>query len=212
MLGKVFQCWCAEGGTGESTGTTAADKIKAHIARKPRAWNLGTHCRKAELARETAKRVPGVLSGVCNIVIPLGVAGSSAQNGSALRREFSGGSYGAKRQPMASPSDGSLSSGGLDQGSDAPTRDYEREVSDSRRGETLRVLIQMRQFSPAMGLATSMGVVDHGEMDFLYFRLQKTLVKVSTLVLVFKMQKKLSVFLTWRCVGSETPPNSGPVE
>lgn len=33
---------------------------------------------------------------------------------------------------MASPSDGSLSSGGLDQGSDAPTRDYEREVSDSR--------------------------------------------------------------------------------
>lgn len=31
---------------------------------------------------------------------------------------------------MASPSDGSLSSGGLDQGSDAPTRDYEREVSD----------------------------------------------------------------------------------
>lgn len=55
--------------------------------------------------------------------------GSSAQNGSALRREFSGGSYGAKRQPMASPSDGSLSSGGLDQGSDAPARDYEREVS-----------------------------------------------------------------------------------
>uniref|UniRef100_A0A8C3HCW2 Serine/threonine-protein kinase MRCK alpha n=3 Tax=Emydidae TaxID=8476 RepID=A0A8C3HCW2_CHRPI len=54
-------------------------------------------------------------------------ARSSAQNGSALRREFSGGSYGAKRQPMASPSDGSLSSGGLDQGSDVPTRDYERE-------------------------------------------------------------------------------------
>uniref|UniRef100_A0A8C5X8Y9 Serine/threonine-protein kinase MRCK alpha n=1 Tax=Malurus cyaneus samueli TaxID=2593467 RepID=A0A8C5X8Y9_9PASS len=60
-------------------------------------------------------------------------ARSSAQNGSALRREFSGGSYGAKRQPMASPSDGSLSSGGLDQGSDAPTRDYEREVSDSTK-------------------------------------------------------------------------------
>uniref|UniRef100_A0A8C0C0M3 Serine/threonine-protein kinase MRCK alpha n=1 Tax=Buteo japonicus TaxID=224669 RepID=A0A8C0C0M3_9AVES len=60
-------------------------------------------------------------------------ARSSAQNGSALRREFSGGSYGAKRQPMASPSDGSLSSGGLDQGSDAPTRDYEREVSDRRK-------------------------------------------------------------------------------
>ncbi|NXO99983.1 MRCKA kinase, partial [Certhia brachydactyla] len=63
-------------------------------------------------------------------------ARSSAQNGSALRREFSGGSYGAKRQPVASPSDGSLSSGGLDQGSDAPTRDYEREDSDSPRHST----------------------------------------------------------------------------
>ncbi|XP_064565589.1 serine/threonine-protein kinase MRCK alpha isoform X7 [Zonotrichia leucophrys gambelii] len=63
-------------------------------------------------------------------------ARSSAQNGSALRREFSGGSYGTKRQPMASPSDGSLSSGGLDQGSDAPTRDYEREDSDSPRHST----------------------------------------------------------------------------
>ncbi|KFV98379.1 Serine/threonine-protein kinase MRCK alpha, partial [Fulmarus glacialis] len=63
-------------------------------------------------------------------------ARSSAQNGSALRREFSGGSYGAKRQPMASPSDGSISSGGLDQGSDAPTRDYEREDSDSPRHST----------------------------------------------------------------------------
>lgn len=39
---------------------------------------------------------------------------------------------------MASPSDGSLSSGGLDQGSDAPTRDYEREVSDSRRRGNLK--------------------------------------------------------------------------
>ncbi|XP_061480990.1 serine/threonine-protein kinase MRCK alpha isoform X4 [Rhineura floridana] len=63
-------------------------------------------------------------------------ARSSAQNGSALRREFSGGSYGAKRQPIASPSDGSLSSGGLDQGSDAPARDYEREDSDSPRHST----------------------------------------------------------------------------
>ncbi|KFQ28201.1 Serine/threonine-protein kinase MRCK alpha, partial [Mesitornis unicolor] len=63
-------------------------------------------------------------------------ARSSAQNGSALRRELSGGSYVAKRQPMASPSDGSLSSGGLDQGSDAPTRDYEREDSDSPRHST----------------------------------------------------------------------------
>ncbi|XP_051470449.1 serine/threonine-protein kinase MRCK alpha isoform X16 [Apus apus] len=65
-----------------------------------------------------------------------GLAARSAQNGSALRREFSGGSYGAKRQPMASPSDGSLSSGGLDQGSQAPTRDYEREDSDSPRHST----------------------------------------------------------------------------
>ncbi|NXU54269.1 MRCKA kinase, partial [Turnix velox] len=63
-------------------------------------------------------------------------ARSSAQNGSALRRDFSAGSYGGKRQPMASPSDGSLSSGGLDQGSDAPTRDYEREDSDSPRHST----------------------------------------------------------------------------
>ncbi|KAM7172036.1 serine/threonine-protein kinase MRCK alpha isoform 3-T4 [Macrochelys suwanniensis] len=63
-------------------------------------------------------------------------ARSSAQNGSALRREFSGGSHGAKRQPMASPSDGSLSSGGLDQSSDVPTRDCEREDSDSPRHST----------------------------------------------------------------------------
>ncbi|NWX86006.1 MRCKA kinase, partial [Nothoprocta pentlandii] len=63
-------------------------------------------------------------------------ARSSAQNGSALRRELSGGSYGGKRQPMASPSDGSLSSGGLEQGSDAPARDYEREDSDSPRHST----------------------------------------------------------------------------
>ncbi|XP_069708803.1 serine/threonine-protein kinase MRCK alpha isoform X8 [Phaenicophaeus curvirostris] len=63
-------------------------------------------------------------------------ARSSAQNGSALRREFSGGSYRGKHQPKASPSDGSLSSGGLDQGSDAPTRDYEREDSDSPRHST----------------------------------------------------------------------------
>uniref|UniRef100_A0A8C5W7X0 Serine/threonine-protein kinase MRCK alpha n=1 Tax=Leptobrachium leishanense TaxID=445787 RepID=A0A8C5W7X0_9ANUR len=58
-----------------------------------------------------------------------GLGARTSQNGSALRRDPSGGSYGAKRQPMASPSDGSLSSGGHDQGSDAPARDYEREVS-----------------------------------------------------------------------------------
>ncbi|XP_074078940.1 serine/threonine-protein kinase MRCK alpha isoform X5 [Macrotis lagotis] len=61
---------------------------------------------------------------------------SSSQNGSALRREFSGGSYGTKRQPMTSPSDGSLSSGGMDQGSDVPARDYDREDSDSPRHST----------------------------------------------------------------------------
>lgn len=55
--------------------------------------------------------------------------GSSAQNGSALKREFSGGSYNTKRQPMPSPSEGSLSSGGMDQGSDAPARDYDGEVN-----------------------------------------------------------------------------------
>ncbi|XP_055993766.1 serine/threonine-protein kinase MRCK alpha isoform X16 [Sorex fumeus] len=61
---------------------------------------------------------------------------SSAQNGSALKREFSGGSYNAKRQPLPSPSEGSLSSGGMDQGSDAPARDYDGEDSDSPRHST----------------------------------------------------------------------------
>ncbi|XP_062066836.1 serine/threonine-protein kinase MRCK alpha isoform X3 [Lepus europaeus] len=63
-------------------------------------------------------------------------ARSSAQNGSALKREFSGGSYSAKRQPMPSPSEGSLSSGGMDQGSDTPARDYDGEDSDSPRHST----------------------------------------------------------------------------
>ncbi|XP_005349031.1 serine/threonine-protein kinase MRCK alpha isoform X15 [Microtus ochrogaster] len=63
-------------------------------------------------------------------------ARSSAQNGSALKREFSGGSYNMKRQPMPSPSEGSLSSGGMDQGSDAPARDYDGEDSDSPRHST----------------------------------------------------------------------------
>ncbi|XP_069743939.1 serine/threonine-protein kinase MRCK alpha-like isoform X3 [Narcine bancroftii] len=61
---------------------------------------------------------------------------SSAQNGSALRREFSGGNYISKRQPMTSPSDGSLSSGGMDPGSDVPTREFERDDSDSPRHST----------------------------------------------------------------------------
>ncbi|XP_062938904.1 serine/threonine-protein kinase MRCK alpha isoform X15 [Cynocephalus volans] len=63
-------------------------------------------------------------------------ARSSTQNGSALKREFSGGSYSAKRQPLPSPSEGSLSSGGMDQGSDAPARDYDGEDSDSPRHST----------------------------------------------------------------------------
>ncbi|XP_049999030.1 serine/threonine-protein kinase MRCK alpha isoform X4 [Alexandromys fortis] len=63
-------------------------------------------------------------------------ARSSAQNGSALKREFSGGSYNTKLQPMPSPSEGSLSSGGMDQGSDAPARDYDGEDSDSPRHST----------------------------------------------------------------------------
>ncbi|KAG8511806.1 Serine/threonine-protein kinase MRCK alpha, partial [Galemys pyrenaicus] len=63
-------------------------------------------------------------------------ARSSTQNGSALKRELSGGSYSARRQPMPSPSEGSLSSGGMDQGSDAPARDYDGEDSDSPRHST----------------------------------------------------------------------------
>ncbi|KAI5179922.1 Serine/Threonine-Protein Kinase Mrck Alpha [Manis pentadactyla] len=63
-------------------------------------------------------------------------ARSSAQNGSALKREFSGGSYSAKWQPVPSPSEGSLSSGGMDQGSDAPARDCDGEDSDSPRHST----------------------------------------------------------------------------
>uniref|UniRef100_A0A8C9VZI3 Serine/threonine-protein kinase MRCK alpha n=1 Tax=Scleropages formosus TaxID=113540 RepID=A0A8C9VZI3_SCLFO len=54
---------------------------------------------------------------------------STAQNGSALRREFSGGSYGSKRQAMTSPSEGSLSSGGGTDGTtDAPISQFDREV------------------------------------------------------------------------------------
>ncbi|XP_060790420.1 serine/threonine-protein kinase MRCK alpha isoform X4 [Neoarius graeffei] len=54
---------------------------------------------------------------------------SSSQNGSALRREISGGSYGSnKRQAMTSPSEGSLSSGGgMDCAGDAPLSQFDRE-------------------------------------------------------------------------------------
>ncbi|KAI5618978.1 serine/threonine-protein kinase MRCK alpha [Silurus asotus] len=63
---------------------------------------------------------------------------SSSQNGSALRREFSSGSYGSsKRQAMTSPSEGSLSSGGgIDCAGDAPLSQFDREDSDSPRHST----------------------------------------------------------------------------
>ncbi|XP_042337183.1 serine/threonine-protein kinase MRCK alpha-like [Plectropomus leopardus] len=54
---------------------------------------------------------------------------SSSQNGSALRRELSGGSYGSKRQTMTSPSESSLSSGGGMDCGDAPLSQFDREVS-----------------------------------------------------------------------------------
>lgn len=72
---------------------------------------------------------PSPCPSVCEASPECRPAGSSAQNGSALKREFSGGSYNAKWQPMPSPSEGSLSSGGMDQGSDAPARDFDGEVS-----------------------------------------------------------------------------------
>ena len=56
--------------------------------------------------------------------------GSSSQNGSALRRELSGGSYGSKRQTMTSPSESSLSSGGGMDCGDAPLSQFDREVSE----------------------------------------------------------------------------------
>uniref|UniRef100_A0A671W7U7 Serine/threonine-protein kinase MRCK alpha n=1 Tax=Sparus aurata TaxID=8175 RepID=A0A671W7U7_SPAAU len=58
---------------------------------------------------------------------------SSSQNGSALRRELSGGSYGSKRQTMTSPSESSLSSGGGMDCGDAPLSQFDREVSSCER-------------------------------------------------------------------------------
>uniref|UniRef100_A0A3B1K543 Serine/threonine-protein kinase MRCK alpha n=1 Tax=Astyanax mexicanus TaxID=7994 RepID=A0A3B1K543_ASTMX len=60
---------------------------------------------------------------------------SSSQNGSALRRDFSGGSYAStKRQALTSPSEGSLSSGGgVECAGDAPLSQFDREDSDSPR-------------------------------------------------------------------------------
>ncbi|KAG7271606.1 hypothetical protein CRUP_000106 [Coryphaenoides rupestris] len=54
---------------------------------------------------------------------------SSSQNGSALRRELSGGSYSSKRHTMTSPSESSLSSGGGVDCGDAPLSQFDREVS-----------------------------------------------------------------------------------
>uniref|UniRef100_A0AAR2LZR1 Serine/threonine-protein kinase MRCK alpha n=1 Tax=Pygocentrus nattereri TaxID=42514 RepID=A0AAR2LZR1_PYGNA len=61
---------------------------------------------------------------------------SSSQNGSALRRELSSGSYGSKRQTMTSPSESSLSSGGGMDIGDAPLSQFDREDSDSPRHST----------------------------------------------------------------------------
>uniref|UniRef100_A0A8C2BHV8 Serine/threonine-protein kinase MRCK alpha n=1 Tax=Cyprinus carpio TaxID=7962 RepID=A0A8C2BHV8_CYPCA len=61
---------------------------------------------------------------------------SSSQNGSALRREFSGGSYSSKRQTMTSPSETSLSSGGGMDVGEAPLSQFDREDSDSPRHST----------------------------------------------------------------------------
>ncbi|KAM8846519.1 serine/threonine-protein kinase MRCK alpha isoform 5-T5 [Synchiropus picturatus] len=67
--------------------------------------------------------------------------GSSSQNGSALRRELSGGSYGSKRQTMTSPSESSLSSGGGMDCGDAPLSQFDREwqaVSPSEKTPDLK--------------------------------------------------------------------------
>ncbi|XP_062864087.1 serine/threonine-protein kinase MRCK alpha isoform X1 [Trichomycterus rosablanca] len=63
---------------------------------------------------------------------------SASQNGSALRREFSSGSYGSNKwQAINSPSEGSLSSGGgMDCAGDAPLSQFDREDSDSPRHST----------------------------------------------------------------------------
>uniref|UniRef100_A0A8C0XMA6 Serine/threonine-protein kinase MRCK alpha n=1 Tax=Castor canadensis TaxID=51338 RepID=A0A8C0XMA6_CASCN len=96
-------------------------------------------------------------------------ARSSTQNGSALKREFSGGSYKAKRQPLPSPSEGSLSSGGVDQGSDAPTRDYDGEDSDSPRHSTASNSSNLSSppspVSPRKTKSLSLESTDHGSWD-----------------------------------------------
>ncbi|XP_057678550.1 serine/threonine-protein kinase MRCK alpha isoform X2 [Corythoichthys intestinalis] len=64
-----------------------------------------------------------------------------SQNGSALRRELSGGSYGSKRQAMTSPSESSLSSGGGMDCVEAPLSQFDREwqaVSPSEKTPDLK--------------------------------------------------------------------------
>ncbi|XP_051951411.1 serine/threonine-protein kinase MRCK alpha-like [Xyrauchen texanus] len=66
---------------------------------------------------------------------------SSSQNGSALRREMSGGSYSFKRQTMTSPSESSLSSGGGMDVGEAPLSQFDREwqaVSPSEKTPDLK--------------------------------------------------------------------------
>uniref|UniRef100_A0A8C5BIG1 non-specific serine/threonine protein kinase n=1 Tax=Gadus morhua TaxID=8049 RepID=A0A8C5BIG1_GADMO len=64
---------------------------------------------------------------------------SSSQNGSALRRELSGGSYSSKRHTMTSPSESSLSSGGGGECGDAPLSQFDREVCFSRQGNSVKI-------------------------------------------------------------------------
>uniref|UniRef100_A0A8C9S8A9 Serine/threonine-protein kinase MRCK alpha n=1 Tax=Scleropages formosus TaxID=113540 RepID=A0A8C9S8A9_SCLFO len=67
---------------------------------------------------------------------------SNSQNGNALRRDLSSGSYGSKRQATTSPSEGSLSSGGGgDVTGDAPISQFDREwqaVSPSQKTPDLK--------------------------------------------------------------------------
>ncbi|KAG9282641.1 serine/threonine-protein kinase MRCK alpha-like isoform X3 [Astyanax mexicanus] len=70
----------------------------------------------------------------------LGIRSSgSSQNGNALRRELSSGSYSSKRQTMTSPSESSLSSGGGMDIGDAPLSQFDREaVSPSEKTPDLK--------------------------------------------------------------------------
>ncbi|KAI2654150.1 Serine/threonine-protein kinase MRCK alpha [Labeo rohita] len=81
-----------------------------------------------------------------------GLGTRSSQNGSALRRDLSVGSYGSTKRQMTSPSDGSLSSGGgMDCGGDAPLSQFDREcpgMSPTERTpdlkRALRTLLRFR--------------------------------------------------------------------